>query len=136
MLSLKNCKFYFWLKVNMSGIDPSLISVEEGKEINRFLFWAICMFVLNDPVQCSQCQSAFCKECIDKWRFSNSNRWPHKCEGKLKLEKVHKILKNMIDDLVVKWKYYQDGCTEILSGDIVVRSKHEMEWEYAQIKWK
>jgi len=60
------------------------------------------MFVLNDPVQCSLCQSAFCKECIDRWRYANSNRCPHKCEGKLKLEKVHKILKNMIDDLVVK----------------------------------
>lgn len=120
----------------MSGIDPSLVCVEEGKEINRFLFCAICMLVLNDPVQCSQCQSAFCKDCIDKWRFSNSNRCPHKWEGKLKLEKVHKILKNMMDDLVVKWKYHEDGCNFILSGDPTLHKKHDLECEFAQIQCK
>lgn len=118
----------------MAGIDPWLVMVEEGKEINRFLYWAIWMLILNDPMQCTKCQSAFCKECIDKWRFANSNRWPHKWEGKLKLEKSHKIIKNMLDDLKIKWKYFDDGWETMLTGDSNVRNKHYLEWEFAQIK--
>jgi len=120
----------------MAGIEPSLVWVEEGKEINRFLFCGICMNVLNDPFQWAKCQSAFWKDCIDKWRFANSNRWPHKCEGKLRLERVHKILKNMMDDLVIKCKYYNDGWVQLLSGDPVLSKKHDLEWEFAKIQCK
>lgn len=114
----------------MCGIDPARVVPKEGQEISRFIYCAICMFVLNDPVQCSTCQSAFWKGCIDKWRFANSNRWPHKCQGKMKLEKVHKILKNMLDDLIIKCEYFEDGCKEQYSR------KHELEWEFAKIKCK
>ncbi|CAI2373519.1 unnamed protein product [Moneuplotes crassus] len=120
----------------MAGIDPSLVLVEEDKELNRFLYCAICLMVVNDPTQCSQCQSSFCQECIDKWRFANSNRCPHKCEGKLKLEKVHKIVKNMLDDLQIRCQYHNDGCESILTGDPVVRNKHYLECEFAKIQCK
>ena len=120
----------------MAGIDPSLVTIDDGKELNRFLYWAICLLILNDPVQWSQCQSAFCKEWIDKWRFSNSNRCPHKWENKLKLEKVHKIVKNMLDDLEIKCQYANDGWDAILTGDPVMRNKHYLEWGFAQIQCK
>ena len=37
------------------------------ESLDNFFICKICLKVLNDPKECSQCQTAFCTECLNQW---------------------------------------------------------------------
>lgn len=45
--------------------------IDNCGEIYNYFQCNICLKVLVDPVECTKCQTAFCKECIAQW-FSAS----------------------------------------------------------------
>lgn len=61
------------------------------------LICSICLGFLIDPLECSKCQSNYCKNCLNGW----SGRCPKKC-GFRNYVKVHKMTAQALDELKIK----------------------------------
>jgi len=48
--------------------------------------------IIFDPIECASCDSLFCKECIETWKFKYHN-CPKKC-NEFQPKKINRILKN------------------------------------------
>lgn len=55
-----------------SGVDVERFDINPKSLLNEFLC-LICKDVCRDVIECVNCNSLFCKQCID--RAKNSNRW-------------------------------------------------------------
>ena len=55
----------------------------------------ICYKVLLEPIECTQCETAYCKGCIDLWKKESRNRCPLKCE-KAQYRELHRYVKNSL----------------------------------------
>ena len=71
----------------------------------------ICALVVRDPVECGNCNSLFCRECIDPWRVNNSS-CPKKCKGndEVTFGGVHRYVSAELSDL--KFKCINEHCNE------------------------
>eukprot|EP00347_Sterkiella_histriomuscorum_P008107 403346346 len=105
------------------GIELDLVLLKEGEEVNKHLLCGICFMILEEPVQCSSCQACFCKECIEIWK-QRKHQCPNRCDGYLKTENVHRIIRNMVEDLTIMCKYNQEGCDKLFK---VGELKHHSE---------
>ena len=55
----------------------------------------LCSNILINPVMCMNCQSAYCKKCIDEWS-EKDKKCPNKCENpnyKKSIEKINILSK-------------------------------------------
>lgn len=75
------------------------------------LICPICQGVLEDPIECSICQTNFCTTCINMWLAKN-NICPNLCE--LKLQRSHKYLKSDLDNLSMTCDNFEFGCKELV----------------------
>ena len=56
------------------------------------------------------------------WKL-RKQQCPNRCEGYLKLENVHRIIRNMVDEVIIKCKYQQHGCDiQYKVGDLKAHS--------------
>ena len=110
-----------------------------GYETDRFnpapkdeLLCIICTEVLEDPLECSYCQTNFCSSCINMWQKKN-NLCPNRCE--LKLQNSHKFLRSVLDNLIISCSNKALGC--LVECKLEYIKKHEsQECEYRKIKCK
>ncbi len=99
------------------------------KDIKDDLLCKICMEVLDDPVECSECNTAYCKACIDMWRTHNPT-CPNRCSN-AKLQKPHKLRLAMLNNLQVSCENEEAGCKAVTT--IGEMEKHVGECPYRQI---
>ncbi|XP_017047745.2 E3 ubiquitin-protein ligase NRDP1 [Drosophila ficusphila] len=84
--------------------------------VDEELICPICTDVLEEPVQSSQCEHAYCRVCINKWLLHKQT-----CPvDRLDLLTVHlvpvsRLMRNMLSRLKIKCLFAQDGCEQLLS---------------------
>ena len=61
-----------------------IVSPEQHKNID-FFSCPICLRIVNEPKQCSECDTLFCADCIDNWLTHEGRDYcPKKCtDGQL-----------------------------------------------------
>lgn len=83
----------------MNKIDVSNIS-EDSKNVDDFIC-RICCFILQDPYECENCGTPYCKDCIEAWN-QRSSFCPIKCGKTLRIKPAHRFIKKMLGELKVK----------------------------------
>lgn len=84
-------------------------------DIDQELKCPICCGVLEDPMQGNGCEHAYCNKCINEW-MKNSETCPvdrnplKACQ----LVPVPRIVRNLLNHLLVKCDYYVSGCHEVI----------------------
>ncbi|KAL7740464.1 hypothetical protein ACLKA6_006996 [Drosophila palustris] len=96
------------------GYDLSLIIGHVDEE----LLCPICADVLEEPMQSSSCEHAFCRYCIEKWMqekqicpVDRSDLLP------IHLVPVSRLMRNMLGRLKIKCSFAENGCTAVLTLD-------------------
>ena len=77
--------------------------VNSNSKLSPTLQCSICLDLVMDPVQCSQCTKLFCKECIDGW-LKNSVQCPNKHIFKKK-DVIDDWIKKTLDRIFIKCPY-------------------------------
>ena len=81
-----------------SLVDPSKYSSFAqslgGADHDNYFTCVICFKVLSDPKECSQCQTAFCSDCIEKWTRERRS-CPIKCQEARYCD-LHRFVKNLM----------------------------------------
>ncbi|XP_030377768.1 E3 ubiquitin-protein ligase NRDP1 [Scaptodrosophila lebanonensis] len=96
------------------GYDLSCIVGHVDEE----LICPICADVLEDPVQASGCEHAFCRACIEKWL-----KQKHICPvDRLELSPSHligasRLMRNMLARLKIRCCFAENGCSALLPLD-------------------
>lgn len=60
----------------------------------------LCLGILINPIECSSCESSFCKSCIEEWRNFNEI-CPYKC-NKNEVRESPRMLKELLEKLTFK----------------------------------
>ncbi|XP_017067964.1 E3 ubiquitin-protein ligase NRDP1 [Drosophila eugracilis] len=84
--------------------------------VDEELICPICTDVLEEPVQSSECEHAYCRACIDKWMLQKQicpvDRsvllYTH-------LVPVSRLMRNMLARLKIKCSFSQNGCAQLLA---------------------
>ena len=103
------------------GIDTNRLATISEDKLNKELICLICTNILNNPRECSECQTNFCKYCIETWNKTNKT-CPNRCK-KLTLRKTHKMVTNLLNELIVKCKHTKTGCKTAIKYELL--KKHE-----------
>lgn len=100
-----------------------------GIEVERFLNYipnelicSICTDVVDDPRECSDCETSFCKKCIEDW-MSRSQLCPNRCN--ITLRQSHRIIRSMLESQELKCRRYKEGCP--YTSDLAKIKLHEEE---------
>ncbi|EDW57933.1 E3 ubiquitin-protein ligase NRDP1 [Drosophila virilis] len=93
------------------GYDLALIVGHVDEE----LLCPICADVLEEPMQSSSCEHAFCRFCIEKWiqekqicPVDRSDLLP------IHLVPVSRLMRNMLGRLKIKCSFADNGCTALM----------------------
>ncbi|EDW12421.1 E3 ubiquitin-protein ligase NRDP1 [Drosophila mojavensis] len=93
------------------GYDLALIVGHVDEE----LLCPICADVLEEPMQSSSCEHAFCRFCIEKWMqekqicpVDRSDLLP------IHLVPVSRLMRNMLARLKIKCCFAENGCTALM----------------------
>ena len=92
--------------------SETLIKDEIYKNYEYSLCCAICSDILIEPTFCMNCQTVYCKTCIDDWT-KKSNSCTNRCENP-KFEKS--ILQQ---EILSKLKFICQSCDEVINYDDV-----------------
>ena len=65
-------------------------AVIDGEQEGYFIC-PVCMKLLFDPIECKNCENAFCTPCINSWLKRSKDECPFRC--KIQLRPLHRILK-------------------------------------------
>lgn len=67
----------------------------DREDQDNYFMCKICFKVLLNPIECSKCQTAFCKGCIGKWQRERqgNNKCPFKCQDPQYAD-LHRYVKN------------------------------------------
>ena len=88
-----------------------IINNENDKnKLNDLLCYKCQNFPLN-PISCSECNTIFCKECIDE------NNKCLNCNSIFKKGEISDDIKNLYSNIKINCKYKECGCNEILSSN-------------------
>lgn len=90
--------------------------------IDSELICPICDEIVEDPVECSHCEKAFCRECIQDWS-SRKSECPYRCP-KLDLRSSHRFFRSLHDSVLIKCVRFREGCNAV--EPIANIKKHEM----------
>jgi hypothetical protein len=88
------------------GYDPDRFA----EEVISDLICIICSEVLEDPVECSKCQTNFCRACIDDWSARKAE-CPNRCA--LVLQAPHRFLKTTLGQLKIRCS--NEGCEQVVN---------------------
>lgn len=79
---------------------------KEKRERANFFACVICTMVVKDPVECKNCDTLFCQECLEPWTQSNKH-CPKKCKGNEPVEygPIHRFAKQELESLQFKCGY-------------------------------
>jgi hypothetical protein len=84
------------LKVLIENLEDPTGQVREQAEE---MVCSICLYIVKDPKECSECSHPFCTSCLDEWQ-QKSNTCPNKCveAGKdVTFNNLHRFMKNVLD---------------------------------------
>lgn len=84
-------------------IDPD--SFVGDKSLLEPFICCVCLLVAQEPVQCPNCETIFCKSCVDK-----ANKCPNRCEIP-NFKKLNRNLKLILE----KFEFECKKCTENFS---------------------
>ena len=100
---------------------------------NEDLICPICLFILKNPVNCSDRQNShsFCEDCIGKY-FLENNTCPI-CKNIFEY-KINNDIKKSLDKLVFKCKFKTEGCNHIMPYSEYLN--HIKECKYNNIKYE
>lgn len=95
----------------MPGYDRERIVGVADKTLDE-LICAICYAVLKNPLMTDCCQQTFCDDCITEW-IGEQNSCPNcrKVVMSSQLRPIPRLLKNMIDELIIKCEFQRNGCS-------------------------
>ena len=96
-----------------NSINPYRIQFNnenDKSKLNDLLCYQCENFPLN-PISCSECNTIFCKECI------NENNKCLNCNSIFKQGEILEDLKNLYSNIKINCKYKECGCDEILSSN-------------------
>ena len=66
----------------------------------------ICGYLLNNPKMCSECETTFCKECLEIWLVNNET-CPNSCQKQnITIKDLCKSTKNFLNELKLRCKYW------------------------------
>ena len=94
---------------------------EYYKGIKSMVNCSICLYIIEDPVQCNKCQHFFCSKCV-----KNLNLCPFRCENNTYIPAL--VCKQLISELKIKCV-----CGKVLQYDFFRKHKEE-ECEKADFK--
>lgn len=87
-------------------------------DVDKDLICPLCHGVLEEPVQTSHCEHAFCNACIAQW-FSQQQTCPVDCSAvtAAQLRPVPRIMRNMLSKLQIACDYAGAGCSAVVRLD-------------------
>ena len=100
-----------------------------GPEVSEALFCKICKELMEDPMECSECNVGFCKNCINSWMVSHRT-CPSSC-AESKIRKAHLLVRNMLNSVQIKCENEKNGCKKIVTYEHM--KKHTAECEYSTV---
>ncbi|CDW83886.1 wd-40 repeat protein [Stylonychia lemnae] len=77
---------------------------QEDKRASDELDCSICLQIIYNPVECSNCQKCFCEDCVNSWLQAGKNDSCPLCKQKLSAKQPHRFVKQFIEDSLF------DGC--------------------------
>ncbi|CDW90108.1 traf-type zinc finger family protein [Stylonychia lemnae] len=80
---------------------------KEDKRAQDQLDCPICMQILFNPVECSNCQKCFCADCAQSWIDSGKSDKCPLCQVKLVTKQPHRFVKEFIEGSLFQ------GCTQV-----------------------
>ena len=106
---------------------------EDLVDDNEDLICPICLFILKNPVNCSDSQNShsFCKECIDKY-LSENTTCPI-CKNMFEYKKNEDKNKSL-DKLFFKCRFKTEGCNDIIPYSEYLN--HIKECKYNNFKYE
>lgn len=97
------------------------------KDIFGRLVCSFCTLIPYEPLECRICNSVVCKPCLERWDRKDCIQ---RCGGFY--ESPSRILRDIINGVVIKCKNAEKGCTEQIA---IERMKiHENDCNYDEIK--
>lgn len=96
----------------MNKLDPNNIPEGEVPKNLEDYICRICSFILNDPFECENCGTPYCRDCLEAWH-QRSSQCPIKCSGTLKIKPAHRFIKKMLGELKIKCP--TNECNQIIS---------------------
>jgi hypothetical protein len=111
------------------------MGIEQERFVESFsqdLVCCICLFVLDDPVECKTCQTNFCSECIKKV-LETKKMCPNQCP--LELQKSHRFLRSTLSNLSLRCINNDLGCDKILKLE-QIKSHEALECQFRRAKCK
>lgn len=85
-------------------------------DIDEELKCPICCGVLEDPVQGSKCEHAYCKKCIIEWMKTSESCPVDRQSLKVsQLQPIPRIVRNLLNHLLIKCDFVTHGCREVIS---------------------
>ena len=78
--------------------EEDINNIEYYTTIKEFINCNMCLSILRNPNECTQCESIYCKGCIDEWLKRNKS-CPLRCKD-FKFKESRK-LKNFLEQLEI-----------------------------------
>lgn len=101
----------------MSNLNEDLITNKDVYEtIREEINCKICLGILINPKQCSNCETSFCGICIKGWE-EKKKTCPMRCNN-YKIQEASRVIKNMLVKLTIKC----DNCDETVNYELYVKS--------------
>lgn len=110
------------------GIDIERV-VGEHKQ---FLKCVICHDLIKDAVEVDCCKKRFCYQCLTHW-LNQGNRCPA-CRMRCVWQRVHPVINEMMDTLMIKCQYASNGCTTVCQ--ICKIDEHQSVCDYQMVECK
>ena len=60
----------------------------------------ICLMLVYDPVECSNCDHVFCKQCINDWKSKGKGECPL-CKTTITISPLNRILKKFLEQTLI-----------------------------------
>lgn len=116
--------------IPVNGIDMDRICGYNKfmKDIFQRIQCSICTLIPFDPLECKNCSTIVCKSCIEKW---DKKECIVRCGGD-GYETPSRILRDIINGIVIKCRNILKGCDENLKIDRL--KTHEGECDFEEIK--
>lgn len=85
-------------------------------DIDEELKCPICCGVLEDPIQGSRCEHAYCRKCIVEWmKTSESCPVDRQSLKTAQLQPIPRIVRNLLNHLHIKCDFISCGCPDIIT---------------------
>jgi len=87
--------------------ESSVDNKDFFNQIKEDITCLICHGLIWNPLICTNCEIAYCSECISKWKLINSQCLTRCSNNSIILKPIGRILKNLLDKVIINC---QNGC--------------------------